>query len=158
MGTWADADWELDAVYELDADEPSPLLPGLEIPMHYEFGVARRVACDMALHATSPTTVNTPADTACVELLLSSSADQEAVRTVVQQFLQSLCPGDAPSSASIETRQAEHEVILIAEPGSLRPYALEVSKFVEVHASATDAGPASIMHQLAVRRMRFRWH
>ncbi|NIQ31975.1 MAG: hypothetical protein GTN89_16900, partial [Acidobacteria bacterium] len=44
-GLWLDADFEVGAVYVLEDEEPSPVLPDVSIPYYYEFSLIDYVPC-----------------------------------------------------------------------------------------------------------------
>lgn len=75
VGSWADAELELGAAYHYETEEPIPILGGGRVLFRYELGMAGRVPC-----------TQDAAETRCVELVLRSSPDPEAMGALLQDF------------------------------------------------------------------------
>jgi hypothetical protein len=129
VAAWVEAEFELGQAYELETEEPLPVLGGQLVPFRYEFGALDRVAC-----------TDGDEERRCVELIMRSSPDPEAIGDFVEAFTSRLmreAAGESAPALTLKDLSIENEVVLIAEPGSLIPHELTITR----HTSTTvEAG------------------
>jgi hypothetical protein len=115
---WAWEEFEPDAVYAFEADAPSPLLPGVSVPMEYRLGFLRRVPCYEGA----------PADS-CVAVEGQTTSDRDAVVALVARYLEGLARalGDAPDVDVQEARQ-ESLFSVVLEPATMIPHEFRTSR------------------------------
>jgi hypothetical protein len=116
VGMWAGSDLEPGALYQMESEEPIPLLAGTSVPMEFQFQVSEPRSCTEAMDSPS-----------CVELEMVSTPDPEAVRRVVGDLLGKIARAGQPQ---VERLVLENRVTLLAEPATLLPYRLRVEKRV----------------------------
>ena len=146
VGTWVGADWELGAVYEYEAMEPSPLLPGLVVPMRYQFSATKRIPC-----------TDLEGSPECVELFMLSSPDPDSARSLARKLIEQMgigAEGDELIEA-FESMEVEHELIVVAEPKTLLPYLVVKEKRVRVRIPEAPTQKAGESSQLDRRLYRF---
>ncbi len=123
--SWSGADWVVGEAYETMLEEPVPIMPGLRIPMRYEFGVAARVPCEPAARPAS-----------CVRLELYSEPDTSALRKLTTDLLTQLGASGKDVVNSLMNLRTMNEITLIAEPRTLRPYSVMRVRRVEASVAA----------------------
>jgi hypothetical protein len=135
VGLWVGARLEPGETYVNQSDEPIPLLPGVTIPFDYEFTLTGRLPCreDRPLPE-------------CVELKMYNAPDPDSMRTLLAQLAQRIGM-QAMASIVFDTLDIENEVTLIAEPGTLRPYWLEVAQTVSGHGREGQGAGESFRQQ-----------
>lgn len=144
VGMWADADLVIGETYQLEEQADLPMIPGATVPMISEFGIVQRTSCDEN---------GTAAD--CVEIRLVSRPDPEAVKAILAQFMQGLLNAPGLGGIAFERLDMTNELVLITEPGTLRPHRVRISKSVTgVVAAAGERGEVT---QTEVRTFRYTW-
>jgi len=143
-GTWVGADWEVGEAYEASSEEPSPMLPGLKVPMRHEFSAAERVPCTEGESARR-----------CVRLEMISEPDSAALRKAVTDFMAKLAPKDANLLAAFQSMRVANELTVVADPRDLRPYALALVKTVEVQGVDGPNEPSSRTRRVDTRTARY---
>lgn len=122
VGAWLDADLEVGGVYELESTFQSPAFPGVDIPVTMEFRLVDWTPCTEA----------DAAEPRCVELVMGSVPDAQAVAEAVRGFLaQAGLPMDQ-AEALFAQMAVETWVTLVTEPGTLRPHVMEIQRAVSM--------------------------
>jgi hypothetical protein len=123
VGAWIGAELEVGSAYEVEGDEPVPMLGNVSIPYRYELGASARVPCRPE-----------ETDPACVELILRSYPDPQQLQPHLEAFLQRLMEAAGVSGSlprlSYKQFEIENEIVLIAEPATLIPHALTIVRSV----------------------------
>jgi hypothetical protein len=123
VGAWAGGELVVGAAYETEAEEPAAMLGNVMIPFRYEVGASARVPC-----------TDGDLDKACIELIMRSSPDQDALRPHLDEFAQRLLDAAGSGVAMPQMRYRElridNEVVLIARPGSMVPHRLSIFRSV----------------------------
>lgn len=143
VGMWTGADFEVGAVYETEADEPSPLFPEVLIPFAYQFAVNERLPC-----------VETEAVDNCVALEMLSFADADTMKTLLTQLIDQLAPAERAGRFIYDALDIENTISLVAEPATLVPYYLEVTQTVSGSGREGD-GPSREFRQVTIRSYAF---
>lgn len=143
-GTWVGAHWVVGETYEASSDEPSPMLPGLTIPMRHEFSAAERVPCAEGESARR-----------CIRLEMVSEPDSAALRKVVTDFMAKLAPKDANVLAAFQSMRVANELTVVADPRDLRPYAMTLVKMVDVQGAGGPNEPAARTRRVDTRTARY---
>jgi hypothetical protein len=143
-GTWVGADWKVGEAYEASSEEPSPMMPGLKIPMRHEFSAAERVPCAEGESARR-----------CIRLEMISEPDSAALRKVVTDFMAKLAPKDANVLAAFQSMRVANELTVVADPRDLRPYSVALVKTVEVQGAGGPNEPAGRTRRVDIRRTRY---
>ena len=144
-GTWVGADWELGESYLASMEEPVPMLPGFNMPMDYEFSASERLPCTAGAKSA-----------ACVKLELYSAPDTANLRKFVGEFMAKLGPQGKEVASALQNMSVENEIVLVAEPRSLRPHTITRVKRVIVHAA--DKGKPVVMNRrIDIRTARYRY-
>ena len=143
-GTWVGAVWEVGEVYEASTDEPSPIIPGLKVPMRHEFSAAERVPC-------------TAVETArrCIRLEMTSEPDSAELLKVITEFMRSLAPKDANVVGAFRSMRVANELTVVADPNNLRPYAMELVKVVEIQVAGSPNEQAGRTRRVDIRSARY---
>jgi hypothetical protein len=149
VGTWVGADWEVGAAYEYESEAPSPIMPGVMIPFHYEFGAVERVPCREGGEEDE-----------CVHLVMVSTPDMDATREVLKKFVEQLA-GEKDMGefvAAIETMQLENVVTVITNPQTLVPYHVATERHIRLTTPAIDAeSPAGENYRYERHVQTFHW-
>ncbi len=119
VGAWIEGDLEIGSVYEMEAQEPTPLFPDILLPTIYQFAVVGRVACDSGA-----------VEERCVELEMQSYPDPEKLVEFLTRFMREAGVAGGDTVPVFEELEMENTVWLVAEPATLIPYELEVAKHV----------------------------
>ena len=127
VGMWIDADLELGAVYQYEDQAPLPVLPDVVVPMLAEFMVEDRTSC-----------VEGGSDTDCVTLHFVSWPDPDSVNVAIRRFFETLPAIPGADNISFEELDVENEMIIVTEPGTLRPHRVQISKLVSGVVKAGD--------------------
>ncbi len=117
--TWAWEEYEVGIVYEVETEEPSPLMPNLMIPMRYELGFLEVVACPDAEESNG-----------CVRLELRSYPDPAVIQEFMTTFMDQLGAADQGVELEIEEYEQENRIVLVTQPESLIPYSMEITKSI----------------------------
>jgi hypothetical protein len=142
VGLWAGADLELGETYEMEEETELPMIPGATVPMVSEFAVERRLAC-----VEGGTTQD------CVEIRLVSRPDADAMKGILEQFMARMLATPGLGGIGFESLDMENEVVLVTEPGTLRPHRVRLSKAVT--GVVTAAGERGTVSQVEVRTFRY---
>ena len=145
-GTWIGANWEVGEWYGTEQEELSPMFPGLEIPMQYEFSAAERVPCSAGESARR-----------CVRLEMVSAPDSAALRTLVGDFLARLAPDQKALLANLQSMRTTSELTVITDPRDLRPYEVTLVKRVDVSVAPAAGEPGGATTRIDTRRARYSW-
>jgi hypothetical protein len=143
-GTWVGAQWEVGEAYEASSEEPSPMIPGLKVPMRHEFSAAERVPCTEGESARR-----------CIRLEMISEPDSAALRKVVTDFMAKLAPKDANVLAAFQSMRSANELTVVADPRDLRPYAMALVRTVEVQGAGGPNEPAGRTRRVDIRTARY---
>lgn len=147
VGAWTDAELEVGAAYEAEGEEPHPLVPGVVMSVLVEFAVAGRVPCTDA-----------EAEPRCVELVMESEADPDALREAVVSLLRQVSAEDADAmERGLHRISLVESVTVIAEPGTLIPHRMETVRVLDVAADASGPTAGLARHQEDRRVVRFRY-
>lgn len=142
-GTWVGANWEVGAAYESSTEEPSPIIPGLVIPMRQEFSAAERVPCygDETAHR-------------CVRLEMVSVADSAALRRIISEFITKVAPKTATALAGLQSMRSLNRLTVIVDPRDLRPYAMTLVRQVDAEVLG-PGGPGGRATRVDTRSARY---
>lgn len=143
--SWSDVDFEVGAVYEHDANEPSPVFPDQLIPFHYESSLLSRVPC-----------VQGVADSACVSLVIRSVPDPEVLTPFVIRFLKETM-GMPDSVGASWHMEVENVIRLVTEPETLMPHRLEMRQKVNLTGPADQGAEPTTQRQTQIRRFVYRY-
>lgn len=143
-GAWVGADFTIGEVRRSESEERIPLIPGMTIPMAYEFSAVERVPCTEGGAARG-----------CVRLRMYSQPDSAGMREVVKQLVAQLGGKADGVVATLEGMTVENEVVVVAEPATLVPHSMSVTKRVRVRTAATGGEAGSESTQVDVRTARF---
>ena len=122
VGTWIEADFVVGLIYKREYEQPFALVPGVMIPIVQDFVALGRVPCRPA-----------DAERRCVELESRLHYDKDAFRRALDSLMSQVVSRD---SAGIEDYEFEYEMRLIAEPATLIPHMLVISKRVTMRIKA----------------------
>jgi len=145
VGTWVGADWVVGEAYGASSEEELPLLPGLRVPMEFEFSAAERLPC-----------TERGRDSACVLLRMYSAPDSVAFRAVVSELVKQMGVNAGDIAEALAGMRMESTIELLVEPGSLRPHRVTQTKFVVVPGPGGSAS-APANRRLDVRRAVYRY-
>jgi hypothetical protein len=120
VGFWTGADLELGEDYVTRSEGELPFAPGVTAVSAVEFTVRRRVPCTAGERAPR-----------CVEVTLRSTPERAAVDRVSKALLARLAGrgAEVPVGAR-EDLAVESELLLVTEPGTLRPFRMVWTKSV----------------------------
>lgn len=143
VGFWVGADLEVGALYELESDEPIPLLGGFIVPTIHRFLLVGRVPCNAVA-------VNVE----CVELQMVSIPDSKSFQEILQATAGRLAT-DEDAIPTFRDVRIETEVTLITEPAMLIPHRLEIVKTFS--AAVDEAGASLDIGQVETRSYSYRY-
>jgi hypothetical protein len=143
VGFWVGADLEVGALYELESDEPIPLLGGFVVPTTHRFQLVGRVPCDAET-----------ANVECVELQMVSIPDSESFQEILQATAGRLA-ADQDAVPTFRAVQIETAVTLITEPATLAPHSLEIVKTFS--ATVDEQGASLDVGQVETRSYSYRY-
>lgn len=142
VGIWADAEYELGAVYEMESEEPSPLFPNVTIPFHYEFSLINLTKCPA------------PADDRlCATLEMASFPDDGRMRDLLSAMVERM--SGRPGQIVYEDFQVENLITLVAEPETLVPHVLEITQSTQ--GRGREGNETAEFSQVRVRRFEYRY-
>jgi len=128
-GFWTGAELKLGETYAMQAEGEVPLLPGVRGGQVVEFGVRRRVPCAAAER-----------EARCVEAVLRSTPDREALERAAPALLARLLPATAePPEDAQKDLSAGSELLLVTDPATLLPRRIVWTKAVRL--GGGDRGP-----------------
>ncbi|HEX9400640.1 MAG TPA: hypothetical protein VF912_11070 [Anaeromyxobacter sp.] len=128
-GFWTGAELKIGETYEMQSEAELPLLPGVRGGQVVEFGVRRRVPCAAAER-----------EPRCVEAVLRSTPDREALERAAPALLARLLPsGEAPPEDATKELSAGSELLLVTDPATLLPRRIVWTKAVRL--GGGDRGP-----------------
>lgn len=141
VGRWAGRDLVVGEDYGFEEEAALPLIPGAVVAMVSTFSIARRTSCDGVAGGSD-----------CVEVRLVSRADPEAVRAILAQFTERLLATPGVGIA-FESFEMENEMVIVTEPGTLRPHEVHTSK--RMGGVFTAQGERGEVSQRDVRTYRY---
>ena len=125
VGTWIEAEFDVGYAYEMEVEEPLPMIGNALVPYIYELGASARVPC-----------LPEEEELRCVELVMRTYPDPEVLQPLLDQFVQNMMNAVAPDvtvpALVYKTLDIENEVILVTEPAGLIPYALTVGRYLDM--------------------------
>lgn len=139
---WLDADLDVGWLYELETEEPSPIMPERMIPFTYEFGIVERVTC-----------TDDAAEAACVSIELVSMPDQDSLTAMLDELTAGLA--EAGEGPIYEEMQVENTVLLVTDPETLTPYWLEITQSISGSGREPRSTTAIPFRQLRIRQYDF---
>jgi hypothetical protein len=139
VGTWVGGDLDLGITYSAEFEQPFPLFPDATIQMVQEFTVVDRVPCR-----------SNESERRCVELESIVRPDPAAFSALIARMMGEVLPDSISLSGS--EMQLETVIRLVAEPGTLVPYVLEVSKVITMSMPGEGA-----MHQEEIKTTRYEY-
>lgn len=142
-GTWIGADWEVGEAYGAESEEPSPMFPGLKIPMQHEFSAAERVPCN-----------SIETGRRCVRLEMVSEPDSAALRRALSEFMTRLAPKEATAFAGLRSTSMVNELTVVVDPRDLRPYSVMLTKRIDMDV-AGPGGPGGKTTRVDIRSARY---
>lgn len=145
VGTWVGADWVIGEAYGTSSEQELPLLPGVRVPMEFEFSAAERRPC--TAHGR---------DSACVLLRMYSAPDTVALRTLVGELVKQMGVNAGDLADALAGMRMESTIELLIEPESLRPHRVTQTKVVVVPGPGGSAS-APANRRLDVRRAVYRY-
>lgn len=140
VGTWVGGDLDLGITYSAEFEQPFPLFPDATIQMVQEFTVIDRVPC-----------IPKESERRCVELESIVRPDPAAFTALINRMMGEVLP-DSISSLAGSEMQLETVIRLVAEPGTLVPYVLEVSKVIKMSMPGQGA-----VHQEEIKTTRYEY-
>ena len=141
VGRWAGRDLVVGREYGFQEQAALPMIPGAVVDMVSTFTLVRRTSC----------AGGAPGD-GCVEIRLVSRADPDAVRAILAQFTERLLATPGVGIA-FESFEMENELVLVAEPETLRPHHVRMSK--SMGGVFTAQGERGEVSQREVRTYRY---
>lgn len=141
LGRLASADWQIivgafvgfagrvGAPEEFDSQEPSPVIPDLEIPMRTTFGALQRVPCE----------AGRPPDS-CIVMQVRSVMAPGGMAILAKRLLAGVKDLEG---LKYERFDVVNEVLSVIEPSTLKPYRITHTKSVEFTMSMPGQGTAS---------------
>lgn len=145
VGTWIDAAFVVGLSYETEYELPFPLFPGVMVPVVQEFAAVARVPCTQQ-----------DSQRRCVELESFLYYDQDAMRAVLDRLMAQMTLPDTVQQPVIEDYELETEMRLIAEPGTLIPYRLVVTKQITM-SLRLGKGPATETTQVETKTTSYEY-
>lgn len=146
VGTWIESDFVIGMLYESEYELPFALVPSIMIPIVQDFIAHERVPCGPE-----------EAERRCVELESRLYHDKAAIRRALDSVMAQVVPRDVVGG--IEDYEIETEMRLIAEPATLIPHLLVVSKRVTLRTKsaqgveeATHSDTKTTRYEYAPRR------
>lgn len=148
VGTWVGADWVIGQALQNTVEEPVPVMPGLKIPMRYEFGAAERVPCAPEMRPAT-----------CVRLEMYSEPDTASLRRVIAEMVTRLGASEKDKDllTSLQNLRTMNELIVITEPGTLRPYAVTRVRRVQLSVAPGTTEKAGTTTRVDTRTARYRY-
>lgn len=141
VGRWAGRDVVMGEDYGFEEEAALPMIPGAVVEMISTFSIARRTSCDEGAGGSD-----------CIEIRLVSRADPDAVRAILAQFTERLLATPGVGIA-FESFEMENEMVLVAEPGTLQPHRVSMSK--SMGGVFTAQGERGDVSQREVRTYRY---
>jgi hypothetical protein len=118
--TWAWEEFEIGAVYSLEGEAPSPLLPDIMIPMEYELGFLERVPCEEGSEDAR----------GCVRLELYSYPDPESVMAFMDEFMRRVGPLMEEGAIEFKSFEQENHLVVVLDPMTMVPFRYRTSKSI----------------------------
>ncbi|MDX1430356.1 MAG: hypothetical protein R3282_08715 [Rhodothermales bacterium] len=143
IGLWRDAEFELGAVYQLEADEPIPILPGRTIPFVYEFSFLERAPCS-----------EERTDSSCVVLEMISVPDADSLASLLEAVFGEAAPELGEGRIIYRKLDLENYIRLLTEPSGLIPHRLEIIQVFGGDIEVPGEGQATV-YQERTRRFHY---
>jgi len=142
VGAWLEAELDQGDLYELQYEQPVPMLGNASIPMRTTFLFAGRTACD-----------ENDAGQGCVILEMKSFVDSDRLSAALEAFLSRFpADGDKPK---VEALRQDMTVRLVTEPDTLLPHRLDSRRYTETR--MTMNGETSVGSQVEEKRFVYRY-
>ena len=133
-GFWTGAELKLGETYAMESEGELPLLPGVRGGEGVEFALRRRVPCSAAER-----------EPRCVEAVLRSTPDREALERAAPALLARLLPPGAAAPEDLATElSAGSELHLVTDPATLLPRRIVWTRAVRL--AGADHGPPQAEH------------
>ncbi|MGH7448902.1 MAG: hypothetical protein ACREK1_05475 [Longimicrobiales bacterium] len=142
VGMWADADLVMGETYQFEEQAALPMIAGATVTMVSEFAIERSTAC-----------IEGGSDKDCVEIRLVSRPDPEAMKRILDQFMERLLALPGIGGLAFESLDVGNEMVLVTEPSTLRPHRVVLSRRVTGVVAAD--GERSEVSQVEVRTLRY---
>lgn len=147
VGFWSGATLETGVPYEESFEQPTPLVPGLTLPMKRTAIITRRVHCNPQAEKS-----------ACIELQVTVEIDSAGMlnymRGVAEKFSGAETEGFLAALRNMEFVQT---TTLTADPETMTPYRLTKVKRVQGLGQDPQTGRAAEFFQEESRIFRFRY-
>ena len=114
---------------EFDSEEPSPMVPGLTVPMRTTFGARERVACEAGRAADS-----------CVVMLVRSVVAPGAMQAILKRLLEGM---KGLEGVTYDSFDVTTEVLTTLEPSTMRPYQVTRTKTADITVTIPGQGRAN---------------
>jgi hypothetical protein len=108
VGAYVGFEGKVGEMAVIDSDEPSPLVPGLVVPMRTTFGATHRAPCETGRAPDS-----------CVVMQIRSVVAPGGMQTIVKRLLEGM---KGLEGVKYETFDVTTEVLTTIEPSTMRPY------------------------------------
>jgi len=142
VGAWLDAELDEGDLYELQYEQPVPMLGNAAIPMRTTFLFTGRAACD-----------DRDTGQGCVVLEMKSFVDSDRLAAALEAFLgQFPADGQRPK---VEALRQDVSVRLVTEPDTLLPHRLDSRRYTETR--ITMNGATSVGSQVEEKRFVYRY-
>ncbi len=136
IGLWRDAEFELGAVYQLEADEPIPIFPGRTIPFVYEFSFLERAPCS-----------EERTDSSCVVLEMISVPDADSLATLLEAVFGEAAPELAEGRIVYRKLDLENYIRLLTEPRGMVPHRLDIIQVFGGDIEVPGEGQATVYQE-----------
>jgi hypothetical protein len=138
VGTWVGAELEPGAMYESASEAPLPIVPGATISMRHEVSAHGPVPCS-----------ETHPRPDCFRLELRSYPDPDEMKELVASLLQRVGGMSEGEASQLGALQTETELVVTAEPASLLPHRLELTRRIGA-ASAAEGNVRRVDRRVTV--------
>ncbi|MGD2152766.1 MAG: hypothetical protein PVG79_05820 [Gemmatimonadales bacterium] len=136
VGIWTEAELERGAVYEFEAEEPIPILPGRTIPYVYQLSLTSRTPCSKG-----------SADSACVVLELASSPDPAGLEEFLDELAGDMFQAIAGAGVVWRRLDLENHIRLVTEPDGLVPHHLRTTQTLSMEVEAPGEKTTTLTQQ-----------
>ena len=129
IGTLVGFEGKIGDAFEFESEEPSPVVPGLMVPMRTSFGAVRHAPCAPG-HAGD----------SCVEMRVRSVVAPGGMQVVLKRMLEGV---KALEGLRYDRFDVVTEVVTILEPSTMRPYQISQTKTADFTMTMPGKGSAS---------------
>jgi hypothetical protein len=145
VGTWADEDWVIGRRYRGSSPTAVAWLPGFELQLDYTLAAEARVACNA-----------TDANRGCVRLRMHSRPDSASLREFLVAFSRmARLDGSENFATMMRDTRLDTEVVVIAEPRTLRPHDVSISRHTRFVVPSTARERGGSVATTDVQRYRY---